>query len=105
MRYETISDLPEAITDALPEGAQEIYLEAYKRNWESYDEKAESGDMSRHAVAHRNAWSAIKEEYVHDEEKGMWYRKGEEPEEDRGILDDLKDVVTEATGEGEGTQE
>lgn len=102
MRYETMSDLPETIRDVLPEGAQEIYLEAYKRNWEEYDEDALSGDMSRHAVAHRNAWSAVKREYVHDEEKGLWYRKGEEPEEDRGIVDDLKDAVSGVVDEGEG---
>ena len=93
MRYKTTSELPEALRDVLPKGAQEIYLEAYKRNWEEYEEEAGSGDMSRHAVAHRNAWSAVKEEYIHDEEKGLWYRAGEEPEEDRSILDSLRDLV------------
>jgi hypothetical protein len=39
--------------------------------------------------------AAVKREYVHDEEKGKWYRKGQEPdkEEDQGILDQVKDLV------------
>ena len=92
MRYETISDLPETIRDILPEGAQEIYLEAYKQRWEEFDEEAEPGDMDRHSSAHRDAWAAVKTEYVHDEEKGTWYREGEEPKEGQRILDNLKDL-------------
>jgi cation transport regulator len=94
MRYESISDLPETLRDVLPERAQEVYLEAYQKSYDEYEEER-GGQASRESVAHRDAMAAVKREYVHDEERGKWYRKGEEPdeEEDQSILDQLKDLV------------
>ena len=102
MRYEKLEDLPQTIRTVLPKGAQEIYLEAYEKVWDEYDPDLEPGDMDQEAVAHRNAWSAMKQECVHDEEKGIWYRKGEAPEEmvETDLLDKVKDVFTGSSDEG-----
>jgi cation transport regulator len=95
--YERIEELPDTVRDVLPEQAQEVYLEAFKASWESYDEE-KSSEMSQEAVANRDAWSAVKREYTRDDETGKWYPAGEVPEheegeEEGGILDALEDVV------------
>jgi len=39
---------------------------------------------------------AVKREFVRDDERHKWFRKGEEPteeEEEEGIIDTLKDLV------------
>jgi cation transport regulator ChaB len=96
MTYKTIYHLPETIRKVLPEAAQEIYLEAHNASWDSCDEETEPGALDRESVAHRDGWTAVHREFVHDEKKGVWYRKGEEPdeaEEDQGLLDKLKDAL------------
>ncbi len=95
MRYEKIEDLPESLRNDLPDEAQEIYLEAYQKSWDSFKEEM-GGDLGQEAVAHRDAMHAVKQEFVEDKEKGLWYRKGEEPEEeeeDGGLLSDLADAL------------
>ncbi|NBD36839.1 MAG: cation transport regulator ChaB [Chloroflexi bacterium] len=95
MRYEKIEDLPESLRNDLPDEAQEIYLEAYQKSWDSFKEEM-GGDLGQEAVAHRDAMHAVKQEFVEDKEKGLWYRKGEEPEEeeeDEGLLSDLADAL------------
>lgn len=94
MRYEKIEDLPESLRDDLPDDAQEIYIEAYRKSWDSFKEEM-GGDLGQEAVAHRDAMHAVKQEFVEDKEKGLWYRKGEEPEEeeDEGLLSDLADAL------------
>ncbi len=97
MTYKTTNDLPDTIRQALPEEAQKIYLEAYNQSWENYEEEIEPGEQDREAVAHRDGWAAVKHEFVQDEKKGKWYRKGEEPdetEEDEGLVDKVKDVLS-----------
>jgi cation transport regulator len=94
MRYESIEDLPSTIRDVLPEEAQEIYLEAYNESVDDYEEW-EGGEMSRESVANRDAWHAVKQEFVKNEETQRWYRIGEAPEEedeDEGLIDKIKDV-------------
>jgi cation transport regulator len=51
MRYESKRDLPSTIQDVLPERAQEIYLRAYQRAWEEYQEPERVG-LSREMLAH-----------------------------------------------------
>jgi cation transport regulator len=95
MRYESINDLPETLQDILPEEAQQIYLEAYQKSYDRYKEER-GGQATRESVAHRDGMAAVKREYVHDEETGNWYPKGEEPSEeegDKGVLDELKALV------------
>lgn len=95
--YESKKELPDTVRDVLPEEAQEIYLEAFNRSWEMYDEE-ETGQMSREAVANRDGWAAVKRDYTRDDETGKWYPAGEVPEEseeeeEEGLLDKLGDVV------------
>ena len=75
-----ISDHPPLKRDKkVKEEIQEIYLTAFNQSWDSYDTEKNAG-LDRQSVAHRDGWQAVKREYVHDEQKGIWYRKGENPE-------------------------
>jgi cation transport regulator len=94
--YESKVELPETVKKVLPEEAQEVYLEAYNASWDLYDEE-QAGQMSQEAVANRDAWAAVKNDFTKDEDSGKWYPAGEVPEEaeeeDEGILDTLEDIV------------
>ena len=92
--YESKSDLPQTLREYLPEDLQEIYLEAYQKSWEGYEE-FRGGEAGQEAVAHRDAMMAVQREHVYHEETGTWYRKGEEPEEEEepGLLDSLKEKM------------
>lgn len=69
MPYDAIGDLPDQVTDHLPEGAQTIYRKAFNAAWKEYSQQD-----GREETAHRVAWSAVKERYVKDE-AGQWVRK------------------------------
>lgn len=76
MTYTQIRDLPKAVRDNLPEHAQEIYLEAFNNAWTEYARPEERrGDESREEVAHKVAWSAVKQ--VYEKRNGKWVRKPE----------------------------
>ena len=61
--------------DNLPRHAQEIYKEAFNSAWEEYADKDERrGDESREEVAHKVAWSAVKQKYEKDGD-GDWQAK------------------------------
>jgi cation transport regulator len=76
MPYDAISELPDSVRDNLPRHAQEIYKEAFNSAWEQYDEPEERrGDGSREEVAHKVAWSAVKQQYRKDD-SGRWVSKG-----------------------------
>lgn len=97
-RYNRIEDLPQAIRDVFPEGAQEIYLKVYDEAWDAHAEEYEPGQEGRDSVAHRKAWTAVSHEYDKDEQTGKWYHRGEKPrvEERKGkkrILDRLKELI------------
>lgn len=99
MGYEKKNDLPNTLRETLPEPAQEIYIEAYNRALEEYEEK-KGGEAGREAVAHRDAMHAVKREFVHKSETGQWYRKGEEPKEEEGeegLVDQIKGKIEELT--------
>lgn len=64
MPYDSLSELPEDVRDALPRKAQRIYLEAYN----SADEDDNQSNPS--AVA----WSAVEEVYEKNED-GEWVKK------------------------------
>lgn len=64
MPYRTNNDLPESVSNHLPQHAQDIYREAFNHAWEQYKEPAKRRKGgSREEVAHRVAWSAIKSKY------------------------------------------
>jgi cation transport regulator len=75
MPYRSTRELPESVRDNLPEHAQDIYKEAFNSAWDEYaDKDKRRGDESREEVAHKVAWSAVKQDY----EKGAddkWHRK------------------------------
>lgn len=76
MPYDRISDLPKSVRDNLPEHAQEIYQEAFNHAWVEYKDPDERrDDASREEVAHRVAWSAVKQ--VYQKRNGKWVRKPE----------------------------
>lgn len=75
MPYDKKSDLPESVRDSLPEGAQEIYKEAFNSAWDQYaDPDDRRGNQSREATASQVAWSAVKESYEKNDE-GEWVKK------------------------------
>lgn len=95
--YDSKEDLPESIKLDLPEEAQTIYFEAYNQAYENYNAEEEPGETGRQSVATRKAWATVKRDYVHDEETGKWYRRGEEPAEDESQEDaSLLDKITDA---------
>ena len=75
MPYDSVSDLPDSVRDNLPKHAQEIYKEAYNSAWDQYEDPGDRrDDASREETAHRDAWSAVKEEYEKNDD-GNWTRK------------------------------
>lgn len=74
MPYKRISDLPESVKNSLPKHALEIYLAAFNNAWEEYSDRNDRrGDDSQEEVAHKVAWSAVKQQY---QKKGdEWRRK------------------------------
>jgi len=63
--YDTKSDLPESVRNALPAHAQDIYKEAYNSAWDEYHH-----DEAR---AHRVAWGAVERSY-HKNDDGKWVK-------------------------------
>lgn len=75
MPYEKNEDLPDQVTDNLPEGAQTIYREAFNSAFDEYESAEDRrGNSSREQTAHRVAWNAVKEKYAKDDD-GEWKRK------------------------------
>lgn len=75
-RYHSIAELPDNVRDNVPKHGQEIYKEAFNSAWDEYEDPDDRrGDASREETAHKVAWSAVKQEYEKDEEKGRWVRK------------------------------
>jgi cation transport regulator len=75
MPYKTTRELPESVRDNVPAHAQDIYKEAFNHAWDEYaDSSARHGDESREQVAHKVAWSAVKQSYGKGED-GHWHRK------------------------------
>ncbi len=74
MPYNSLSELPDQVKDNLPKHAQEIYKEAFNSAWQQYENPEDRyGDDSREEVAHKVAWSAVKEKYEKQAEK--WVAK------------------------------
>ena len=75
MLYNTIDELPDNVRNVLPKHAQDIYKEAFNSAYEQYDKPEERrGDASREEVAHRVAWSAVKNSYEKGDD-GNWHPK------------------------------
>lgn len=75
MPYNTIDDLPKQVKGNLPKHALEIYLAAFNNAWDQYkDPDDRQGDDTREEVAHKVAWSAVKNKYTKNE-NGDWVAK------------------------------
>lgn len=70
MPYATTSELPPAVR-RLPPHAEEIFLEAFNRTWQSY---ADRGPHEQEQIAFRVAWAAVKKRYRKQGE--TWVPKG-----------------------------
>jgi len=74
MPYKRLSDLPDNVKNSLPEHAQEIYRAAFNSAWQQYKDSADRyGDDDRETVAHKVAWSAVKEKY--EKRSDHWVEK------------------------------
>lgn len=74
MPYDSTTQLPDSITDNLPKHAQEIYMAAFNNAWEEYrEEKDRRSSDDRETVAHKVAWSAVKQQY--EKRDGKWRKK------------------------------
>lgn len=75
MPYNSNSDLPENVTNVLPEHAQDIFREAFNSAYEEYkDPEDRRGDSDRDETARRVAWSAVKQKYQKGED-GKWHQQ------------------------------
>jgi cation transport regulator len=75
MPYKTLDDLPDSVKNNLPQHAQEIYKEAFNHSWVQYaNPKKRRSQESREEVAHKVAWSAVKNTYQKND-AGQWVRK------------------------------
>jgi cation transport regulator len=91
MSYQSRDELPETIRDILPPEVQDVYIDAYNTAWDVYEDSS-TQTLDRESVAHRVAWDAVNREFVHNTQRGIWYRVGEEPaeEEKQGFFAKLK---------------
>lgn len=75
MPYNSTEELPDNVRNVLPAHAQDIYKEAFNSAYDEYKKPEDRrGDEDREEVAHKVAWSAVKNKY----EKGAddnWHEK------------------------------
>lgn len=72
MPYDSPRDLPDNVRNVLPAHAQDIYLSACNNAWDTYaDPDDRRGDDSREEVAHKVAWTAVKQRYSKQAD-GRW---------------------------------
>lgn len=75
MPYNSTEELPDNVRNVLPAHAQDIYKEAFNSAYNEYKKPEDRrGDEDREEVAHKVAWSAVKNKY----EKGAddnWHEK------------------------------
>lgn len=71
-----LSDLPTTVRETLSEATLDLYLEAYRKAYETLarDEDRESSTASQ---AHEEAMHAVEQESVYDKERAKWYQKSE----------------------------
>lgn len=75
MPYQSTDELPNGVQNVLPAHAQEIYKEAFNSAYEEYKHPEDRrGDAGREEVAHRVAWSAVKQSYEKGDDN-KWHKK------------------------------
>lgn len=77
MPYQRRTNLPDSVKENLPARAQEIYLKAFNSAWDEYEDPQDRrSNAGREEVAHKVAWSAVKNQYEKTE-GGNWIRKSD----------------------------
>ena len=71
MTVETEVVFPRSMRDIYPAAAQQLYIETYKRSM-SDSEKGTNNQLSLESVAARDAWDAVRREYVEDPMTHKW---------------------------------
>ena len=89
MTSETEVVFPRSMRDIFPAAAQALYIEAYKQSW-AHSAEGTLKQMSLEGVAARDAWDAVKREYMQDPFTHKWRRIGDQ-------------VAAEPTGTGKRT--
>jgi len=75
MPYSKLSDLPKTVKSKLPTHAEEIYRAAYNSAFDTYkDSEDRNGSDDRETVAHKVAWSAVKDQYEKNDNND-WVKK------------------------------
>lgn len=75
MPFENNQELPDNVTNNLPEHGQTIYRKAFNSAWDEYeDPETRRGNSGREETAHRVAWAAVEQVY-HKDENGNWVEK------------------------------
>ena len=74
MPYKNTNEIPDSVKNVLPAHAQDIYKEAFNSAYDEYKSpSSRRGDESREEVAHKVAWSAVKQKYAKSDD-GKWHR-------------------------------
>ena len=68
---------PPSLRDIFPPDAQKLYTDAYKQAWEGAN-AGSSGDLVREGVASRDAWAALRREFIDDPVTHKWRHIGEQ---------------------------
>lgn len=69
MPYNSNKELPIGVKNHLPAHAQDIYREAFNSAWDQYKDSKKRRHQSQEEVAHKVAWSAVKEQYIKKADK------------------------------------
>ena len=78
MTVETEVVFPRSMRDMFPAAAQQVYIEAYKHSL-AESAKGTNNQLSVEGVAARDAWDAVRREYVEDSLTHKWGRIGDQP--------------------------
>lgn len=74
-KYRFIAELPKDVREKLPIHAQEIYKKAYNYAWDRFSSPGTQQTLSlRQDIAHKVAWTAVKNTYSASENQGRGRR-------------------------------
>ena len=73
MAAQTEVVFPRSLSDIYPAAAQHLYIETYKQSWTN-SVAGTSTALSREGVAARDAWDAVRREFMDDPATHKWRR-------------------------------
>jgi len=77
MAIETEVEFPRGMRDLYPDTAQKLYIDTYKQSWAKLAESTNNA-LSREGLASRDAWNAVRREFMEDPDTHKWRRVGEQ---------------------------